>query len=266
MERQMESQQKPVEFHGPAAQEACVSHSYPLGPTVTPAGTNFSVFSANATGMEIVFFDHADDPKPARVIALDPVFHRTSHYWHIFVPGITPGQLYGYRADGPDDPADGHRFDRHKVLLDPYGKSVFVGRHYDRAAASRPGDNAATSMKSVVTDLSTFDWEGDMPLNCPFRRTVIYEMHVAGFTRHPGSGVAPTKRGTYLGVIDKIPYLQALGITAVELLPVFQFDGKDALAGLSNYWGYSPVSFFAPHQVTAPATIRWSAWTSFAPW
>ena len=95
-----------------------------------------------------------------------------------------PGQLYGYRVDGPDDPLAGHRFDRHKVLLDPYGKSVCVGQNYGRAAACKPGDNAATSMKSVVADLSAFDWEGDRPLKRPFRRTVIYEMHVAGFTRH----------------------------------------------------------------------------------
>ncbi|HUY82581.1 MAG TPA: glycogen debranching protein GlgX [Acidobacteriaceae bacterium] len=240
--------QKPAESHDPAAQRTYVSHPYPLGPTTTLEGTNFSVFSTNATGMEIVFFDHADDPNPARVIALDPALHRTSHYWHIFVPGIKTGQLYGYRADGPNDPPAGHRFDRHKVLIDPYGKSVSVGQHYNRADACKPGDNAATSMKSVVADLSTFDWEKDAPLKRPFRRTVIYEMHVAGFTRHPDSGVAAAKRGTYLGVIEKIPYLQELGVTAVELMPVFQFDAQDALPGLSNYWGYSPVSFFAPHQ------------------
>ena len=243
----MGAHQKSDEFHGTAAQEIPVSHPYPLGPTITPAGTNFSVFSANATGMEIVLFDHANDPHPASVIPFDPTLHRTSHYWHIFVPGIKQGQLYGYRADGPDDPPAGHRFDRHKILLDPYGKSVSVGQHYSRSAACKPGDNAATSMKSVVTDLSTFDWEGDRPLNRPFRRTVIYEMHVAGFTRHPNSEVTPDKRGTYLGVVEKIPYLQELGITAVELMPVFQFDAQDALPGLSNYWGYSPVSFFAPH-------------------
>ncbi len=234
-------------FHDPAAQRTCVSYPYPLGATITPEGTNFSVFSANATGMEIVLFDHADDPHPDRVIPFDPTLQHTSHYWHIFVPGLKPGQLYGYRADGPDDPPSGHRFDRHKILLDPYGKSVCIGQNYDRAAASRPGDNAAASMKSVVADLSAFDWEGDRPLNRQFRRTVIYEMHVAGFTRHPDSGVAAAKRGTYLGVVEKIPYLQELGITAVELMPVFQFDAQDALPGLSNYWGYSPVSFFAPH-------------------
>ncbi len=229
------------------ASKTLVSHAYPLGPTVSSEGTDFSVFSSNATGMEIVFFDHVDAPQPARVIHLNPLVDRTSHYWHVFVPGIKPGQLYGYRADGPDDPPGGHRFDRQKVLIDPYGKSVSVGQHYSRGAASQPGDNAATSMKSVVADLNTFNWEGDRPLKRSFRRTVIYEMHVAGFTRHPASGVAAANRGTYLGVIEKIPYLQALGITAVELLPVFQFDVQASPLELSNYWGYNPVSFFAPH-------------------
>jgi isoamylase len=246
-EMNVEKDRKAVAPPDPAIEQMPVSHPYPLGSTVAPEGTNFSVFSASATGMAIVLFDHADDPRRLRVIALDPVLHRTSHYWHIFVTGIKPGQLYGYRADGPDDPPSGQRFDRHKVLIDPYGKAVSVGQHYSRAAACKPGDNAATAMKSVVADLSAFDWEGDVPLTRPFRRTVIYEMHVAGFTRHPNSGVAPARRGTYLGVIEKIPYLQALGITAVELMPVFQFDTQDALPGLSNYWGYSPVSFFAPH-------------------
>jgi len=243
----MHTHEKSVEFHDPAADKTHVTHPYPLGPTILPEGTNFSVFSASATGMEIVLFDHADDAQPSRVIPLDPVLHRTSHYWHIFVPGIKPGQLYGYRADGPSDPKSGQRFDKQKVLLDPYGKSVSVGQHYSRAAACKPGDNAATSMKSVLANLKTFDWEGDRPLHRLFRKSVIYEMHVEGFTRHSSSGVAPAKRGTYLGVIEKIPYLQGLGITAVELLPVYQFDANDAPSGVTNYWGYDPISFFAPH-------------------
>ena len=212
-----------------------------------PDGTNFSILSASACGMQLVLFDHADDRVASRIVTLDPVSNRTSHYWHIFLPGIRRGQLYGYRADGPFDPAAGQRFDAQKVLIDPYGKCVAVGRNYSRAAASMPGDNASTSMKSVVADLSLFDWEDDKPINRLFHDTVIYEMHVAGFTRHPSSGVAAAKRGTYLGIIEKIPYLQSLGITAVELLPVFQFDPSDAPAGLVNYWGYDPVSFFAPH-------------------
>jgi glycogen operon protein len=197
--------------------------------------------------MQLVLFDGADPGEPTRTMTLDPVENRTSHYWHIFLPGIKPGQLYGYRADGPFDPAAGQRFDAGKILLDPYGKAVSVGRNYSRAAASKPGDNARTSMKSVVADLASFAWEDDRPINRLYRDTVIYEMHVGGFTRDPSSGVPAAKRGTYLGVIEKIPYLQALGITAVELLPVHQFDSSDAPHGLINYWGYDPVSFFAPH-------------------
>jgi glycogen operon protein len=220
---------------------------YPLGATVCPDGTNFSILSASATGMELVLFDHAAEPLTTRTVILDPFRNRTSHYWHIFLPGIKLGQLYGYRAHGPFDPAAGQRFDASKLLIDPYGRVVSVGVNYSRDAACRPGDNAATSMKSVVTDLSLFDWEDDKPLNRLFRDTVIYEMHVVGFTRHPSSGVTDAHRGKYLGVVEKIPYLKSLGITAVELMPVFQFDPLDAPAGLSNYWGYDPVSFFAPH-------------------
>src|SRR5207245_283940 len=109
------------------------------------------------------------------------------------------------------------------------------------------GDNAATAMKSIVVDPSTYDWQGDTPLKHPSTRTIVYETHVRGFTRHPSSGVAENLRGTYAGLIEKIPYLQQLGITAVELLPIFQFDAQDAPPGRVNYWGYAPVSFFAPH-------------------
>jgi len=220
---------------------------YPLGATVCPDGTNFSILSASATGIELVLFDHAGGAPATRTATLDPFRNRTSHYWHIFLPGIKHGQLYGYRAHGPFDPAVGQRFDAGKLLIDPYGRVVSVGVNYSRDAACRPGDNAATSMKSVVADLTLFDWEDDTPLNRLFRDTVIYELHVAGFTRHPSSGVTAAHRGKYLGVVEKIPYLKSLGITAVELMPVFQFDPLDAPAGLSNYWGYDPVSFFAPH-------------------
>jgi glycogen operon protein len=133
------------------------------------------------------------------------------------------------------------------VLLDPYGRGVAVPDAYDREAARRPGDNTPQALKSVVVDPRGYDWEGDIPLRRPISRTVIYEMHVAGFTRNPNSGISPEKRGTYAGLIDKIPYLVDLGITAVELLPVFAFDPEDAPPGRTNYWGYCPISFFAPH-------------------
>jgi glycogen operon protein len=205
------------------------------------------VFSRHATRVELLLFDRVDDPQPSHVIRLDPAEHRTYHYWHAFVPGVAPGQLYGWRVAGPFDPANGLRFDAEKVLLDPYGRAVAVPGSYDRKAASAKGDNAATAMKSAVVDPGAYDWEGDTPLRRPSSRTIVYEMHVRGFTRHPSSGVAEERRGTFAGLVDKIPYLQQLGITAVELLPVFHFDPQDAPPGRINYWGYAPVSFFAPH-------------------
>jgi glycogen operon protein len=220
----------------------------PLGATVCHGGVNFSLFSRDAAGVELLLFDRPDDAKPGRVIGLDPVSNRTYHYWHVFVPGVKSGQLYGYRAQGACDPTKGLRFDPTKILLDPYGRGVVVPKDYSRDAAKREGDNTATAMKSVVVDPSTYDWEGDAPLKRPSSQTIVYEMHVRGFTRHASSGVAENTRGTYAGLIEKIPYLQQLGITAVELLPVFQFDAQDCPPGKINYWGYAPVSFFAPHQ------------------
>jgi isoamylase len=219
----------------------------PLGAIVVPGGVNFCVFSKHATRIDLVLFERADDARPARVIRLDPARHRTYHYWHAFVPGLLPGQRYAYRAHGPLAPDRGLWFDADKLLLDPYGFAVSVPAGYDRFAAARAGDTAATAMKSVVHDPHLYDWEGDEPLRRPYAETVIYEMHVRGFTRHPSSGVAPGKAGTFAGLIEKIPYLQDLGVTAVELLPVFQFDPQDVPPGRVNYWGYQPVSFFAPH-------------------
>jgi isoamylase len=221
--------------------------SAPLGTTWSEEGVNFSLFSRHATAVSLLLFEGVDDPRPSRVIRLDPVANRTYFYWHAFVPGVRPGQLYGYRVDGPFDPGTGMRFDASKVLLDPYGRGVVVPPGYRRDAARRPGDDAATAMKSVVVNCGAYDWEGDTPLRRPSAHTIVYEMHVRGFTRHPSSGVADKTRGTFAGLIEKIPYLRELGITAVELLPVFQFDAQDAPAGLVNYWGYSPVCFFAPH-------------------
>lgn len=218
--------------------------SAPLGATVGPDGVNFSVFSKHATGVELLLFDRADDAAPARVV---PVDGRTYHYRHTFVPGVGPGQIYGYRVQGPFVPALGLRFDGEKLLLDPYGRGVAVPDGYDRGAGARPGDNTATAMKSVVVDPSAYDWQGDRRPGRPFAETIVYEMHVRGFTAHPSAGVAPERRGTYAGLVEKIPYLQRLGVTAVELLPVFQFDPQAAPGGRTNYWGYQPVSCFAPH-------------------
>lgn len=220
---------------------------HPLGATSYPAGVNFSVFSKSCYAVELVLFDDPDDAQPSRVIRLDPKANKTFYYWHCFVDGICPGQIYGYRVYGPFDPARGHYYDGQKILLDPYTKAVAIGRNYNRIAGCRPGDNCAHAAKSVVVDPHEYDWEDDEPLRTDYRTSIIYELHVGGFTRNPNSGISPEKRGTYAGLVEKIPYLKELGITAVEIMPVQQFDEQDAPSGLTNYWGYSPMAFFAPH-------------------
>jgi isoamylase len=239
----------PLEGAQPAgvAARSTAGRSFPLGATVGRDGVNFSVFSKHSSGVELLLFDAPDDVAPSRVITLDPHQHRTYHYWHAFVPDIGPGQIYGYRVAGAYAPDRGLRFDRDKVLLDPYGTCVAWPARRSRAAAMRPGDNTASALKSVVADPSRYDWEDDRPPCRPFATTVLYEMHVGAFTRHPNSGVEAARRGTFAGVVEKIPYLVDLGVSAVELLPVFAFDDQDAPPGLRNVWGYSPVSFFAPH-------------------
>jgi glycogen operon protein len=221
--------------------------SFPLGATLASGGVNFSIYAKHGTAVLLLLFDEVDAPQPSRVIDLDRRANRTYHYWHVFVPDLVAGQVYGYRVAGPFDPERGLRFAPDKVLLDPYGKCVARPAGRSREAARHPGDNAATAVRSVVVDLGAYDWEEDVPLGRPFAKTIIYEMHVGGFTRHSNSGVAPGKRGTYAGLIEKIPYLRDLGVSAVELMPVFAFDEEDGPPGLGNYWGYQPLSFFAPH-------------------
>jgi glycogen operon protein len=227
--------------------EATVGASAPLGATIQDGGVAFSLFSRLATSIELLFFDNEDDATPSRIVRLDPDINRTYHYWHVFVPGIKAGQIYGYRVHGPYEPTRGLWFDACKVLLDPYSRGVVIPKGYNRDAATHPGTNTATAMKSVVIDPSQYDWEGDKPIKRPASRTIVYEMHVRGFTRNPNSGVPAEIAGTYRGLIEKIPYLKDLGITAVELLPVFQYDVLDCPPGVINYWGYQPISFFAPH-------------------
>ncbi len=233
--------------------EASTGRSFPIGATVSADGVNFCVYSEHATVVELLLFDRADDAEPARTFRLDPEENRTYHYWHVFVQGIKAGQIYGYRADRLGDPAAGLRFDPAKLLVDPYALAVVNTEQYQRAKAAAPGDNAVYAMKSVVVDPTAYDWEGDTPIRRPFVDAVIYEMHVAGFTRNPNSGLERAKRGTYAGLIEKIPYLRDLGILAVELMPVQQFDAQAAPAQ-TNYWGYQPVAWFAPHRAYSSQT------------
>jgi glycogen operon protein len=222
--------------------------AHPLGATVTVAGVNFAVFSQHATAVELLLFAGPEAPEPVQTIALSPVTNRSFHFWHVEVVGARPGLTYAWRVDGPSGTAEGHRFDRDKVLVDPYARAISTAL-WDRGAACRPGDNVASSLRAIVTDPSAYDWEGDRPLRRPMAESVIYEMHVGGFTRGDGAGV--TAPGTFRGMIEKIPYLKSLGVTAVELMPVFQFDDSEAreVEGrrLTNYWGYSTMGYFAPH-------------------
>src|SRR5215831_13769205 len=142
-------------------------------------------------------------PEPSQVIHLDPVANRTFHFWHVFVRGLIAGTHYAFRVDGPSNPAAGYRFDRDKVLIDPYARGN-TDTIWNRAAACQPGDNVATSMRSIVIDTSTYDWEDDRPLNRPMEETIVYEMHARGFTRSSSSGVR--NPGTFDGIVQKIPY------------------------------------------------------------
>ncbi|MGD8631150.1 MAG: glycogen debranching protein GlgX [Gammaproteobacteria bacterium] len=223
---------------------------YPAGATQVPGGVNFSIYSRHATHVELLLFAAADSPQPFQVIPLDPRLHRTFFFWYVLVEDLPVGIHYAWRIDGENDvQLTGRRFDREKVLLDPCARGV-TDNLWDRARASLPGDNVTTSMRGVVED-STYDWEGDETLGCirP-EKTIIYELHVGGFTSHPGAAV--DHPGTFAGVIEKIPYLVELGITHVELMPVMAFDEQDvppgvAELGLHNFWGYSTHSYFSPH-------------------
>ena len=221
-------------------------HCRQLGATPEHGGVNFAIWGRPAANMELLLFAHESDEHP-QILRLDPEEHRSGYYWHTFVPGVQAGQLYGWRVTAPLVDLPGVVIDRDKVLLDPYARRILLPHGYDRGAATRPGSHFAACAKSVVVDLRHYDWEGDRFPRHALSNSVIYELHVGGFTRSPSSGLAADLRGTYRGLIEKIPYLQELGVTAVELLPVFQFDPQDARPGMSNYWGYSPMGFFAPH-------------------
>lgn len=223
--------------------------THPLGATPNKNGVNFSIFSEHATSVELLLFDKPDDPEPIQIIQLNPKSNKTFHFWHVYVRGLKHGAVYAYRVDGPQNlHGAGYRFNKNKVLIDPYAKSN-SNALWNRVDALGSKDNLATSMRSVVIDISDYDWEGDCPLRRPMSETIIYELHVGGFTKSASSGCKHS--GTFSGIIEKIPYLKELGITAIELLPVFDFDEKEIIREvngklLKDYWGYNPHSFFAP--------------------
>ena len=203
-----------------------------------PAASISASSPADATGVELLLFDREDDSRPARVIPLDPAANRTYHYWHVFVPGAS-GRARSTAIGFTDRsiPRAACASIRRRFSSTPTAAPSWFRRTTAARGAAMEGDNAATAMKSVVVDPHAYDWEGDTPLQRPSSRTIIYEMHVRGFTAHPSSGVAETKRGTYAGLIEKIPYLQQLGITAVELLPGVPVRCSGCPAGTSQLLG-----------------------------
>jgi glycogen operon protein len=230
---------------------------YPLGATWDGQGVNFAIFSENATGVELCLFNNPDDAVESFRVLLR---ERTDQVWHSYLPDVRPGQFYGYRVHGPYDPNNGNRFNPAKLLIDPYAKAITGSITWSNALfAFKVGgpaedlepdpDNSAGGVPKCVVIDPAFTWEDDRPLRIPWNRTIIYECHVRGMTKlHPE--VAENLRGTYIGLCSDpmIEYFLALGITAVELLPVHQFvvDRHLAERGLTNYWGYNSIGFFAP--------------------
>jgi len=242
-----------------------------MGTQKSGKGVNFALFSRHATGVRLELFDHPEDAAPARVIDLDPARNRTGDVWHVWVGGIGSGQLYAYRVDGPYEPSKGHRFNSNRLLLDPCASAIsrlpawdFVSaRGYDSSAPEQDLsfsklDNARLMPKCLFVD-EPFDWGGDQPLRHPWSKTVISETHVRGFTIHPKAGAEHP--GTYRGLIEKIAHLRTLGVTAVELMPVQEFNegsltrrNPQTNQPLRNYWGYDPVVFRAPKASYSSAT------------
>jgi glycogen operon protein len=235
----------------------------PLGAHPRGEGVNFAIFSRHATGVRLDLFAHPEDAMPTRSIILDAARNKTGDIWHVWLAGVGSGQIYGFRIAGPYAPPEGHRFNPNKLVVDPYATAIVspAGRDFRAAVAYDPlsaqkdlsyseDDDAAAAPKCLVTH-EHFDWQADQPPRHSWTSTVIYELHLRGYTIDPSAGVRFP--GTYRGLIEKIPHLKDLGITAVELMPVQEFNEynvsrADPRTGerLKNFWGYDPLGFFAP--------------------
>ena len=224
-------------------------HRYPPGATVETGGVNFSVFSQHATNVELLLYQTANSPVPFQIIRLEPEINRTFFFWHVYVEELPYGIHYTWLVDGPADTRrTGFRFNRDFELLDPWARAVTHDLWSRRKVGTRRNSGSA-SMRAIVIN-NNYDWEDDQPINHPLENSIIYELHVGGYTRHPSSGVA--RPGTFAGLTEKIPYLRELGVTDIELLPVMAFDEQavpdhEARRGLKNFWGYMTHSFFSPH-------------------
>ncbi len=207
-------------------------------------GYNFALYSRYATGVTLLLYTVQDPVHPVAQVRFDPHVNKSGRVWHAWVPAdqMQGATLYAYRVEGPTDHRAGHRFDSQKILLDPFAAAVFFPPGYNRKVSARPGPTDGRAPLGMLPQhQAPFDWANDRrPRHA--HDTIVYEMHVKGFTAHPTSGVHPDHRGTFLGIVDKIPYLQELGVTVVELLPVHQYDPQEG-----NYWGYMTLNFFSPH-------------------
>jgi isoamylase len=254
-DRNLETVRQGVEVRpappGPVAASFVTSrgHCRPFGATVRQGGINFALFSRHAQRVDLVLFREGQE-EPLAEIALDPVLNRTGDVWHIFVHDLSPTGLYGYRVHGPFNPRAGHRFNPRVIVLDPYAHALSGGYRWGCPDIPHGQANGRLARRGrIITD--AFDWGDDASPGTSLAHTVVYELHVRGFTRHPSSGVQHP--GTFLGLTEKIPYLKSLGVTAVQLMPVMEFDELDQPhrnpftgEALKNYWGYSQLSFFAP--------------------
>ena len=220
---------------------------WPLGSSITAHGVNFSVAAPAANRVELLIFASGESSSPELLIDLNDDSHRSGDYWHVEVGGLKAGCCYGYRVFGPLA-RGGHGFRPAKVLLDPCARAITGWSVYRRKAATGASPNTDCCLKGVVCERDPFDFDAHPRPRHSWQQTVIYELHVGGFTRRRDSDVAALRQGSLLGVIDKIPYLKQLGVTTIELLPVQAFDPQDAPPGRDNVWGYSPLSWFAPHQ------------------
>jgi isoamylase len=277
------TKQNPTNGFVASPEESEIQAGTPLpigGPHQQGDGVCFVLFSRHATLVRLELYQHPDDSSPARIIDLDPMRHRTGDIWHVWVRGVPVGQLYGYRIEGPYQPEEGHRFNPHKLLLDPYARAIagvenwdfLAARGYDSSSkladlSISTVDNAGTTPKCIVTR-DDFDWEMDSPPKHSASDTVIYETHVRGFTIHPSSGAVHP--GTFAGLTEKIPYLQDLGVTAIELMPVLEFNENEShllnpITGekLKNYWGYNPVAGFVPKQSYSFEASDWRQTVEF---
>ncbi|CAH9070451.1 unnamed protein product [Cuscuta epithymum] len=242
--------EKPPPYEIRRPYELFAGHPTPYGATARDGGINFAIYSCNATSAALCLISVADLPEKivSEQISLDPSVNKTGDVWHVFIKGDFDNMLYAYSLDGKFSPAEGHRFDSAKILLDPYAKAIVSRAEF---GALGPEKDCWPPMACMLPCADKFDWEGDLPLKFPQRDLVIYEMHVRGFTKHESSGTEFP--GTYRGVVEKLDHLKELGVNCIELMPCHEFNELEYYSYNSvlgdyklNFWGYSTVNFFSP--------------------